>query len=309
MTNKKYTELIKSEAFRLGFDAYGIAKADFVEEHAVFLKNWLEKDYQAGMSYMNNHFEKRCDPTLLVENAKSVIVVALNYYPEKKQDEKLPQIAYYAYGNDYHPVIKGKLQQLLSYINGNIAPVSGRCFTDSAPVLERYWATQAGIGFIGKNNQLIIPQKGSYFFLGELIIDLPLEYDTPIEKNSCGRCSKCLDACPTKALEKPFCLNANNCISYLTIENKEDIDNRFYPILKNKLFGCDICQQVCPWNRFAKPHSNQEFYPNKLLLEKDSDEWLKMNNGEFLTIARNSPLMRTGLEKLQQTIRALDKTT
>ena len=296
------SSLIKAEAFRLGFDACGIAKADFVGEHAAYLRNWMEKDMQAGMSYMNNHFEKRCNPALLVENAQSVISVALNYYPEKKQPEELPQIAYFAYGNDYHPIIRQKLQQLLSFIQENIAPATGRCFTDSAPVLERYWAVRAGIGFIGKNNELIIPQKGSYFLLGELIIDLPFAYDMPVEKNYCGKCTKCIDACPTNALEKPFRLNAGKCISYLTIENKGKIDEKYIP-LPNKLFGCDICRQVCPWNRFARPHANTELMPDINIINKTRPEWQNMTEEEFSALTKNSPLKRAGLERLKGNLR------
>jgi len=297
--------MIKAEAARLGFDACGIAKADFAEDHAAYLQTWLEKGMQAGMNYMNNHFEKRCNPTLLVENAQSVIVVALNYYPEKKQSEELPQIAYFAYGNDYHPIINGKLQQLLTFIQENVAPTTGRCFTDSAPVLERYWAARTGIGFIGKNNELIIPNKGSYFFLGELIIDLPLSYDTPIDMNHCGRCTKCLDACPTKALEKPFWLNAGKCISYLTIENKEEINKKYAPLLNNRLFGCDICRQVCPWNLFAEPYTNDELLPDIDILNKTRQQWIDMTEDEFSVLTKNSPLRRMGLKGLKRNLKVL----
>jgi epoxyqueuosine reductase len=294
--------MIKAEAARLGFDACGIAEAGYVNEHALYLREQLDKKYHAGMKYMDNHFNKRCDPRLLVENAKSVIVVALNYYPEKKQNKTLPQIAFYAYGKDYHPIIKEKLRQLLAFINEHIAPASGRYFTDSAPVLERYWATQAGIGFIGKNNNLIIPQKGSYFFLGELIIDLPLSHDNAITRNRCGKCTRCVDACPTGALEKPFCLNVEKCISYLTIENKNDIDEELRPLMNNRFFGCDICQQVCPWNKFSEPHTHPELNPVEELLDKSSEEWMSTSDEEFLKQAKDSPLLRTGLKNLKRNL-------
>ncbi|MCL1944061.1 MAG: tRNA epoxyqueuosine(34) reductase QueG [Candidatus Azobacteroides sp.] len=296
------SSLIKAEALRLGFDACGIAQAGFVGQHAAFLDDRLKKGYGAGMKYMSNHVEKRCDPRLLVENAKSVIVVALNYYPEKKQPGHLPQIAYYAYGNDYHVVIRNKLHQLSEYVNREITSASGRCFTDSAPVLERYWAMRAGIGFIGKNTNLIIPRKGSYFFLGELIVDIPLEYDSPVKKNYCGKCLKCLDACPTKALEKPFCLDAGKCISYLTIEHKGQPDEKYHLLPENRFFGCDICQQVCPWNRFSQPHTHPELISGNELVSKSTEEWLRMNEEEFSNLAKNSPLFRTGLKNLQRNL-------
>lgn len=305
MSASKATQLIKEEAIRLGFDSCGICKAEFTETHAQYLKKWLANGWQAEMGYMSNHFEKRVDPSLLVENAKSVIVVALNYYPEEKQASGVPQFSYYAYGNDYHHVVKTKLNSLLEFIQKNIGKTNGRVFCDSAPILEKYHAQKAGIGWIGKHTQLIIPGKGSYFFLGCIICDLDFIYDQP-EKNRCGNCTKCMEACPTKALEFPHQLNSRKCISYLTIEHRGDFPEKFHPEnFNNYIFGCDICNKVCPWNKFATPTKEQAFIPSKDFLRLNYDEILEMDTKKFNSIFRNSAVKRTKLEDIKRNLNHL----
>src|SRR5690606_16535582 len=248
-----FSEEIKKEALKLGFDACGISPVNNSGEEERYMK-WIEDNWHADMHYMARNIDKRVDPRLLVEGAKSIISVALNYYPHKKQASHAAQFAYYAYGKDYHDVIREKLRKLFRFISDRQPDLTGRYFSDSAPVLERFWAAQAGIGFVGKNTLLIIPGKGSYFFLGELIINLELDYDNPVSEN-CGDCVRCLNSCPTGAIEKPHWVNANKCISYQTIENKGEIAPEIVPELRNNVFGCDICQKVCPWNRVAQPHT------------------------------------------------------
>lgn len=300
MTLSKKSAKIKQIARRLGFDTCGIAEAAHVGEAETHLKNWLDNGNHAEMGYMANHFEKRCDPTLLVENSQSVITLALNYYPKEKQAEHLPQIAYYAYGQDYHDVIREKLNLLLQLINEEIAPTTGRGFVDSAPVLERHWAQQAGIGWIGKNNLLIIPRLGSFFLLSELIIDLELEYDQPME-NRCGACHRCMDACPTNALQ-PHLLDARKCLSYLTIEKRGAFTADEPNHLHNRLFGCDICQTVCPWNNFAKPSHVTEFAPTADILTYSKEQWSEMDEESFGTILRHSPIKRTKFAGIQRNL-------
>ncbi len=305
--SKQAVLLIKKEAARLGFDACGIAAAGGVAEtDRTHLSEWLEAGYAAEMNYMHNHFEKRIDPRELVEGARSLVMVALNYYPSAFRKEHDPQFAYYAYGKDYHDVIKEKLKSLFEYINTHIAPVTGRIFTDSAPVLDRYWAVQAGLGFIGKNGNLIIPGKGSYFFIGELIIDLQLPADSPV-KGSCGSCTRCLDACPPKALRGARKLDARRCISYQTIENRGEIDPAVVSVLNNRVYGCDICQQVCPWNRFASPHATPELQPTEEFLALDREGLEKMTPEEFSRIFKGSAVKRAGFKGLRRNVEALGK--
>ena len=269
VTDKK--EKIREFAYSLGFDACGFASAGKVDcENA--LSEWLSNGYAASMNYMHNHFEKRCDPRLLVEGAKSVIVVALNYYPSVFQPENHPQFSYYAYGQDYHEVMKEKLRKLFEFINNEIQPVSGRMFVDSAPVLERYWAVKAGLGFIGKNTLLIIPGKGSFFFLGEIISDLDIEPDAPLNRN-CGSCDICIKACPGSALT-PYCLNAEKCISFQTIENREDLSEHCKDNLGNRVYGCDICQKSCHHNARAR---SEERRVGKECLSLGSYRWWPYN--------------------------------
>ncbi|KAA6317046.1 Epoxyqueuosine reductase, partial [termite gut metagenome] len=247
-----YSTKIKAGALSLGFSVCGIAPADTIGRYADYFKDGLAAGNHAGMTYLERHFDKRCDPRLLVEGTRSIISVALNYYPQHRIEKDQYQFALYAYGKDYHQVTHRKLNSLFAYINKEVHPVNGRVFCDTAPVLERYWAWRAGLGWIGKNTQLIIPQAGSFFFLGELFLDIELEYDTPLESH-CGNCTRCLDACPTEALEQPYKLNARKCLSYLTIENRGDIPVAQAQRLGNKIYGCDECQKACPLNSFAIP--------------------------------------------------------
>lgn len=290
--------LIKQEALRLGFDCCGIAPAGDVGEDRERVSQWLAEGNHAEMGYMANHFEKRCDPTLLVEGAKSVIVFAHNYFPPEKQEAHLPQISYYAYGKDYHEVIKQKLFALMEFIHCEIEPVEGRAFVDSAPVLERYWAKRAGLGWIGKNNLLIIPGKGSFFFLSELILNIELAYDEPYTESHCGQCTRCANACPTGALSKHK-LEARKCLSYLTIEKKGEFSPKI-ETLHNCLYGCDICQQVCPWNRFAQPHQTPEFLPTSDFLQYDLAKWQSLTEEDFRQHFRHSPIKRTGFVGIQR---------
>jgi epoxyqueuosine reductase len=303
MSGNFNSDKIKQKALALGFSACGIAAARKLEEEEFRLKAYLDNNYNGQMGYLANHFEKRLDPTLLVSGAKSVVVVLLNYFPCQFQTGiDVPIFSKYAYGEDYHLVIKEKLQQLFYYINQEIAPVQGRMFTDSAPVLERAWAVQAGLGWIGKNGLLLNKALGSFFFIGELIIDLELEYDKPLEREYCGSCNQCLSACPTKALLKPYLLDARRCISYHTIESKNDTPAAFKPLLMNRAFGCDICQDVCPWNQKPQAHTVPGFEPKLEFLNKSKEQWQNLSKEEFNQIFHNSAVKRAGFEKLKQNI-------
>jgi epoxyqueuosine reductase len=299
----RYSQLIKDEAQRLGFMQCGIAKADFLEEEAPRLENWLANNHHGKMAYMENHFDKRLDPRLLVEDAKSVISLTLNYFSDAEQtDPEAPKISKYAFGTDYHEVIKSKLFELLEFIRENIGAVSGRAFVDSAPVLDRAWAKRAGIGWIGKNSNLISKKSGSFFFIAELIVDLDLVYDNAFETDHCGTCTKCIDACPTEAILSPYVIDAKKCISYLTIELKDEIPNHFNEKMDNWMFGCDICQDVCPWNRFSVPHFEPAFSPNKKLLEMKKTDWMDITEEVFKVIFKNSAVKRTKFKGLTRNI-------
>ena len=294
--------LIKEQAKILGFCACGISKAELLNQDKQFLKTWLDRSLNASMHYMENNFEKRTDPRQLLPGAKSVISVALNYYPKEQQkDTKSPVISKYAYGTDYHFVLKDKLKILLSFINKNIAKANGRVFVDSAPVLDRAWAARAGIGWIGKNTNLIVPETGSFVFIGELIVDIELAVDTPIE-DRCGSCTKCISACPTNALIVPYLLDSNRCISYLTIENKEEISSSFKGKFENRVFGCDICQDVCPWNSKAKPTQEKAFKPNKKLLELSKEEWHNLDEETYHEIFKKTAVKRAKYSGLRRNI-------
>ncbi len=297
------TLAIKNEALRLGMDACGFSKAEFLEDDSQKLKAWLDEGNHATMTYMENHFSKRSDPSLLVEGAKSVISVLLNYYTEKKQeDPEAPVISKYAYGTDYHFVLKDKLHQLYDFIQANFGPVTGRAFVDSAPVLDRAWARKAGLGWIGKNSNLIHRKLGSFVFIGELIIDLELEYNTIPESDFCGACSSCIDACPTDAILPGRTIDSNRCISYLTIENRGPIDEKFSGKLENRVFGCDICQDVCPWNRKAIHHNTEDFEPSPELMELTKQEWRTMDTEHFKRLFEKSPVQRTGSGGLKKNL-------
>ncbi|WP_321519591.1 tRNA epoxyqueuosine(34) reductase QueG [uncultured Bacteroides sp.] len=304
MNKETLSQQIKAEALRLGFSACGIARADFVGENKIHLEQWLAEGNQAGMSYMANHLDKRCDPRLLVEGTKSVISVALNYYPSRKLKEDQLQFAYYAYGQDYHEVMKAKLTSLFNYINEQLQPVNGRVFCDTAPILDRYWAWQAGLGWIGKNTQLIIPHAGSYFFLGEILVDIEMDYDSPM-KSKCGNCKRCLDVCPTKALEKPFCLNSNRCISYLTIENKNEIQAEYAAEMGSHLYGCDDCQKCCPWNRFATPQKTPELEPSEAFLSMKRQDWASLTIEQYRTLFKGSAVKRAKYDGLMRNLKAI----
>ncbi|MEL6867178.1 MAG: tRNA epoxyqueuosine(34) reductase QueG [Bacteroidota bacterium] len=303
MDRQKYTHHIREEAYRLGFSYMGVAKAEHMDEEARRLEAWLNKGMHGKMAYMENHFEKRVDPTKLVEGAKSVVTLMYNYFPkETQQDSEAPKLARYAYGEDYHFVVKRKLKSLLQFIEREIGAVSGRCFVDSAPVLERDWAKRSGLGWVGKNTLLIHPRKGSYFFLAELIIDLELEYDGPI-KDYCGRCRACIDACPTEAISpQGYILDGSKCISYFTIELKEAIPEDYKGQFENWMFGCDICQEVCPWNRFSKPHNEPAFEPHADLLGMRKSDWEEITEEVFRELFRRSAVKRTKYSGLKRNI-------
>ena len=305
LANEDISRQIKDYAYSLGFDACGICKAEPIEvEEQQHFKDWISHSYHADMDYMARNSEKRCNPTLLVEGSRSVISVALNYYPETKQPQENPQFAYYAYGKDYHDVVKSKLQTLLDYIKSLEPTTEGRAFVDTAPILERYWAAKAGLGFIGKNSLLIIPKKGSYFFLGELIINLELTYGTPLDL-SCGNCTRCLDACPTSAIVKPRVVNASKCISYQTIENRGEIDEQVISKMNNRFYGCDICQQVCPWNRYSQPHRTAEFNPSQAFLDLSFDRLDNLSVEDYQKIFKGSAVKRAKFTGLKRNLEAL----
>lgn len=298
----QYSQFIKNEAKRLGFLNCGIAKAAFLETEAPRLEAWLNNGYQGSMAYMENHFDKRLDPRLLVDDAKSVVSLSFNYYPSQFQNSESYKISKYAYGQDYHHVIKSKLRALLASIQDEIGAVNGRCFVDSAPVLERAWAERAGLGWNGKHSLLIEKQKGSFFFLAELIIDLELEYDTPTKTDHCGECTRCIDACPTEAILPNNVIDSNKCISHLTIELKDSIPNQFKNDMENWMFGCDICQDVCPWNRFSKPHNEPLFAPKEALLNFNKKDWEEITEETFGKIFQKSAVKRTKYSGLKRNI-------
>ncbi len=289
----------------MGFLACGIAKAEKLVEEEARLDAYLKQGYHGAMAYMENHREKRLDPTLLVPGARSLIVVLLNYFPSEYQHfNEVPVVSKYAYGRDYHFELKERLNLLLNYIQKEIAPeANGRFFTDSAPVLERSWAVEAGLGWIGKNGLLLHPHHGSFCFIGELITDLELDYDQPYQGEHCGNCTRCLEACPTKALKKPYCLDARDCLSYLTIELEGAFPEKHKANLNNRVFGCDICQDVCPWNRSVMPHNVPAFSPVPEFLTLDKESWENLDEARFESIFAHTALKRTGFIKIKQNIR------
>ncbi len=303
-----HTHLIKEEARRLGFSFVGIARAERLDEEARRLEAWLNAGKHGKMAYMANHFDKRVDPTLLVPGAKSVISLLFNYFPEREQeDPEAPKIARYAYGEDYHYVLKPRLKSLLQFIRTQVGEVDGRCFVDSAPVLERDWAARSGLGWKGKNTLLIHPRAGSYFFLAELIIDLELEYDQPI-RDHCGTCRRCIDACPTDAISpEGYQLDASRCISYFTIELRDAIPETYRGKFENWMFGCDICQEVCPWNRFSTPQREAAFEPQPELLSMTKREWIELTEETFRKVFRKSAVKRTKFAGLKRNIAFLQE--
>ena len=299
---EKYSQLIKAEAKRLGFLSCGISKAAFLEEEAPRLESWLNKNHHGEMKYMENHFDKRLNPTLLVDDAKSVISLLLNYYPSETQNSDSYKISKYAYGQDYHFVIKEKLKELLQTIQTEIGAVSGRAFVDSAPVLDKAWAAKSGLGWIGKNSNLLTQQVGSFYFIAELVVDLDLEYDYATTDH-CGTCTACIDACPTEAIVSPYVVDGSKCISYFTIELKENIPQEMKGKMDDWIFGCDVCQDVCPWNKFSKPHSEPLFSPYPELLSYTKKDWEEITEETFKKVFKNSAVKRTKLEGLKRNIK------
>jgi epoxyqueuosine reductase len=301
LNKTQYTTLIKTQAKALGFLSCGISKADFLEDEAPKLEQWLNQNHHGEMSYMANHFDKRLNPRLLVPGAKSVVSLLLNYYTDQSQeDPEAPKISQYAFGEDYHSVIKDKLKTLMNYIHEEIGAVDGRVFVDSAPVMDKAWAARSGLGWMGKNTNLISQRVGSFFFIAELIVDLELEYDTPVTDH-CGSCTACIDACPTEALT-PYNIDGSKCISYLTIELKDQIPNEFKNQMDDWVFGCDVCQDVCPWNRFSKPHNEPLFNPKPELLQYSKKDWEEITETTFDTLFKNSAVKRTRYEGLKRNL-------
>ena len=299
----EYSLQIKGKALELGFAACGIAEVKSLENEREHLQKWLSARMNGTMGYMANHFEKRLDPGKLVQGAKSVISVLYNYYPSQKQvDLTAPVISKYAYGKDYHLTVKEKLNNLLIFIQTHISPCTGRAFVDSAPILERSWATVAGLGWTGKNSLLITKKFGSYVFIGELITSLELAYDDPFTGDHCGTCTRCIDACPTKAIVASHVIDARKCISYHTIESKDQIPDAIQSKLQNQIFGCDICQDVCPWNQKLIPNQSIDIKPIEGLLDMTKNDWSQLGNVRFLEKFKNSSFERTGYDRIMRNI-------
>lgn len=296
--------MIKTEAKRLGFLSCGVSKAQFLEEEAPRLEKWLKANMHGQMKYMENHFDKRLDPTKLVEESKSVISLLLNYFPSEQQNPDSYKISKYAYGTDYHFVIKDKLKSLLQFIQDEIGEVHGSAFVDSAPVLDKAWAARSGLGWIGKHSNLLTQQVGSFYFIAELIVDLDLEYDAPTTDH-CGTCTACIDACPTEAIVEPYVVDGSKCISYFTIELKDQIPTEFKGKMDDWMFGCDVCQDVCPWNRFSKPHKEPLFDPDPQLLSMTKKDWEEITEDVFRKLFKKSPVKRTKYSGLQRNVKFL----
>ncbi|MBC7606273.1 MAG: tRNA epoxyqueuosine(34) reductase QueG [Burkholderiales bacterium] len=301
---EKHTAFIKSEALRLGFLSCGISASGFLEQEAPRLENWLQQNHQGQMGYMENHFDKRLNPNLLVPGAKSLVSLLLNYYPSETQRSESYQISKYAYGQDYHFVIKEKLKELLYSIQENIGDVSGRVFVDSAPVLDKAWAAKSGLGWIGKNSNLLTKSVGSFYFIAELIVDLALDYDAATTDH-CGSCTACIDACPTEAIVAPYVVDGSKCISYFTIELQENIPVGMKEKFNDWAFGCDICQDVCPWNKFSKPHAEPLFNPSPVLLSMTKKDWEEITEETFKVVFKNSAVNRTKYAGLKRNIEFL----
>jgi epoxyqueuosine reductase len=299
-----YTQQIKTVAKRLGFLSCGFSKAEFIEEEAPRLESWLKNGMHAAMQYMENHFDKRLDPTRLVQGARSVISLTLNYYPEQTQTDDTYKISKYAYGQDYHHVIKSRLRQLQEFISAEIGEVNGRAFVDSAPVLDKAWAVRSGLGWMGKHSNVLTRQSGSFYFIAELITDLDLEYDTPVTDH-CGTCTACIDACPTGAIVQPYMVDGSKCISYFTIELKNEIPGSVKGQFDDWVFGCDICQDVCPWNRFSRPHNEPLFNPHPDVLSMSRRDWEEITETVFKKVFKKSAVKRTKFTGLKRNINFL----
>ena len=306
MNKEKYTAMIKNRAAELGFISCGISKAEFLEDEAPRLEEWLNNGYHAEMGYMENHFDKRLDPTKLVPGAKSVISLLYNYYPAEQQIDDTYKFSKYAYGQDYHYVIKAKMRELFHYIEEEIGAIEGRYFVDSAPVLDKAWAARSGLGWIGKHTLMLSKQKGSFFFVSEIICDLELEYDGPTTDH-CGTCTACIDACPTNAIIADRVVDANKCISYLTIELRDALPSYMDGQMQDWIFGCDICQDVCPWNRFSKAHQEPLFNPHPDLLSMNKEDWISLDEDRFQELFRKSAVKRTKYSGLTRNIDFVSK--
>ncbi|ROI11217.1 tRNA epoxyqueuosine(34) reductase QueG [Kaistella haifensis] len=304
---EKYSQLVKTKAKKFGFQSCGISKAGFLEEDAKPLENWLNNNYHGEMAYMENYFDKRLDPTLLVEGSKSVISLSYNYFPKDKISSiDNFKISKYAYGQDYHEIIKETLNEMVAELKEEIGDFHCRVFVDSAPVLERSWAKKSGIGWVGKNANLITKQSGSFYFLAEIMIDLELQEDSPTTDH-CGTCTKCIEACPTDAIVSEKIIDGSKCISYATIELKNEIPETFKNKMEDWMFGCDICQDVCPWNRFSAPHHQEKFKPNHFLENAKKEDWKELSQEIFSEIFRKSPVKRTKFAGLKRNIEFLGK--
>jgi epoxyqueuosine reductase len=306
MSPEKIATLIKAEAARLGFMECRIAKAVRLDDDARRLEAWLNNGFQGTMQYMERHFDLRVDPARLVPGAKSVVTLLMNYFPEEAQQPDAPLIAKYAWGQDYHDVIREKLNELLAHIKEHIGDIQGRGFVDSAPVLERSWAVRSGLGWIGKNGNLLSKTHGSFFFIATLITDLELKPDAPFVTDHCGTCTRCIDACPTDAIISPTIVDAGKCISYLTIELKDAVMPAGHEQRNDDwMFGCDVCQDVCPWNRFSKPHRELAFVPIKEVLHFSKSEWAELSEEAFKKIFRNSPIKRAKWSGIMRNLKAI----
>jgi len=310
MEQQEQTAKIKAKAFDLGFLDCGISKADFLAEEKPRLERWLNQGLHGEMSYMKRHFDMRLDPRLIFEGAKSIISVLLNYYPKREQqDQQAPVLSKYAYGKDYHFVMKDKLNALLVFIQEEIAPCHGRAFVDSAPVLDKAWAAKAGLGWVGKHTNLISVEHGSFFFIGELIVDLELPANKKTIRDHCGTCTRCIDACPTQAIVAPQVVDARRCISYQTIELKGELDENLKDQFEDRVFGCDICQDICPWNLKSQPHQEPEFDPHPKLMELTRNEWMEMDKPLFRELFRKSAVKRTKFEGLKRNLKFIETTS
>ena len=299
------SQVVKSIARQLGFSHCGIAEAGFLEEEAPRLEHWLKQGFQGEMHYMENHFDKRLDPRLLVDGARTVISLTYNYYTTEQQNTDAPRISKYAYGEDYHQVVKEKLAEMMHRLSETLGEIHGRVFVDSAPVMERAWAAKSGIGWIGKHSLLINKQQGSFFFLAEIIIDMEMAYDAPFNSHHCGTCTACIDACPTQAIVADKVVDGSKCISYFTIELKDQLPDAFRDQFDDWMFGCDVCQDVCPWNRFSIQHREPRFQPDSRLLSMNRKEWMEITEELFRELFRKSAVKRTKYSGLTRNIRFL----
>lgn len=302
MTNREISQFIKQESIALGFLTCGISKARFLEEEAPRLESWLKSNLHGEMSYMENYFDKRLDPRKLVEGCKSIISLSFNYYPEEQQRTDSYKISKYAYAEDYHEVIKRKLRVLIEKLQIKIGAINARSFVDSAPVMDKVWAKESGLGWVGKHSNLISKSQGSFFFLAEILIDIECEYDQAFQTDHCGTCTKCIDACPTEAIVSPYIVDGSKCISYFTIELKKEFESNMDLKFDDWIFGCDVCQDVCPWNRFSIPHQHQEFMIKEEIKNYTKKDWEEISEEKFKIIFKNSPIKRSKYEGFKRNI-------